>query len=67
MLSGKPPFNGASDKEIMKAVKKGNYDFNAPEWNNVSEICKEFISMLLTLNPENRPSAGQAMKHIWIK
>jgi calcium-dependent protein kinase len=32
MLGGKPPFNGENDKEIMKAVKKGNYDFSAAEW-----------------------------------
>ena len=58
MIGGKPPFNGNNDKEIMKAVKKGNYDFDAPEWQNISEICKEFISMLLTLNADNRPTAG---------
>ena len=67
MIGGKPPFNGNNDKEIMKAVKKGNYDFSAPEWESISEICQEFISMLLTLNPENRPTAGQAMEHAWIK
>jgi calcium-dependent protein kinase len=27
VLCGYPPFNGDSDMEIMKAVKKGNFDF----------------------------------------
>ena len=27
-LSGLPPFNGRSDDDIMKAIKKGSFDFN---------------------------------------
>lgn len=29
MLSGTPPFNGRTDEDIMKAVKKGNYNFSS--------------------------------------
>jgi calcium-dependent protein kinase len=67
MLCGKPPFNGSTDKEILSAIKKGFYHFNAPEWTGISETCREFISMLLTLNPDNRPTAGEAMEHKWIR
>ena len=67
MLCGKPPFNGSSDKEILSAIKKGFYNFNSPEWTGISDTCRELISMLLTLNPDNRPTAGEAMDHKWIR
>ena len=37
ILSGIPPFNGASDQEIMKKVKLGKFNFNDPVWKNISE------------------------------
>jgi calcium-dependent protein kinase len=30
MLSGKPPFGGKNNNEILNNVMKGSYDFNAP-------------------------------------
>jgi calcium-dependent protein kinase len=30
MLSGKPPFGGKNNNEILNNVLKGSYDFNAP-------------------------------------
>lgn len=66
VLSGTPPFNGNSDSEIMKKVKSGKYTFDTPEFKNVSEKAKDFIGKLLTLDPEKRVSAEQALKHPWI-
>ena len=37
ILSGMPPFNGASDADIMSAIKKGSYNFNAKVWSSISE------------------------------
>jgi len=50
ILSGIPPFNGASDQEIMKKVKLGKFSFNDPVWKGVTEPCKDFITQLLTLD-----------------
>lgn len=66
ILSGTPPFNGNSDAEIMKRVKAGKYTFDIPEFKNVSEKAKDFISKLLTYDPEKRVSAADALKHPWI-
>ena len=52
-----PPFNGSTDQEIMKKVKIGKFTFADPVWNNVSENCKDFITQLLTKDPDQRPSA----------
>lgn len=32
MLSGKPPFNGSSDREILKKVAEGNYRLDGDIW-----------------------------------
>jgi calcium-dependent protein kinase len=65
-LSGIPPFNGASDQEIMKKVKSGKFSFADPVWAGVSAEAKDFISQLLTLDQDKRPSAEQALQHPWI-
>jgi calcium-dependent protein kinase len=55
LLSGEPPFNGQTDADIMRKVKKGKYSFNCknfivrlsylePVWRNRSNLCKQFIS-----------------------
>jgi len=67
ILSGIPPFNGASDQEIMKKVKLGKFNFNDPAWKGISDMCKDFISKLLTLDQTKRPSAEEALKHPWLE
>jgi len=57
LMSGLPPFNGQTDDEIMKAIKKGSFNFNNAAWKGVSNDCKDFITQLLTYKPENRPTA----------
>jgi len=67
VLSGIPPFNGASDQEIMKKVKIGKFGFTDPIWNNISDQAKDFITQLLTKDQNKRPTAEQALKHPWIE
>ena len=58
MLSGRPPFAGDDELEIIKAVRVGNYDLNSPHMDNVSQDAKELIQQLLDYNPKSRPSAN---------
>ena len=37
MLSGKPPFGGKSNKEIIDNVLKGQYSFKNPVWESISD------------------------------
>ncbi len=66
ILSGMPPFNGSSDQEIMKKVRMGKFSFSDPCWNQISDKAKGLITKLLTYDPEQRPSAEEALKHPWI-
>ena len=67
LLSGYPPFNGPNDKAIMEAVGAGNYDFDGPEWRNISNEGKNFIRKMLQYDPAKRISTEQAIQDPWIK
>lgn len=67
VLSGIPPFNGASDQEIMKKVKLGKFSFQDAVWGSVSDDAKDFITQLLTKDQDKRPSAELALQHPWIQ
>lgn len=44
LLSNYPPFNAATDLEVIDFVKAGKYTFDAPVWETVSASAKDFIS-----------------------
>jgi calcium-dependent protein kinase len=67
LLCGYPPFNGESDNDIMKSVKKGKYSFPSEDWNNISKEAKELITHMLTFDPKNRYSAKECLSHSWYK
>lgn len=67
ILSGIPPFNGSSDADIMAAIKKGTFNFNAKVWSTVSQSAKDFITSLLTFDANKRPTALVALQHPWLK
>ena len=66
MLSGKPPFGGKSNKEIIDNVLKGTYNFSNPVWDQISEDAKDLISKLLNKQADERLTAEDAYNHPWI-
>lgn len=67
MLSGQAPFSGDTDKEILKLVKIGNYDFLPKRaWRKISDDAQDFISKLLVQDPKDRMTASEALQHPWI-
>ena len=65
-LSGMPPFNGATDQEIMKKVKIGKFSFSDACWSSISDKAKDLISKLLTYEMDKRITAEEALQHPWI-
>ena len=65
LLSGKPPFGGKNDKEILARVSKGTYNFKGTTWDSVSDAAKDLIKRMLEFNPALRISAEDALKDPW--
>ena len=60
MLCGYPPFYGNTDKEILQSVRKGQFEYEGEEWDEVSNECKTFIKRMLT-KPEIRLNSEMAL------
>lgn len=57
LLTGRPPFDGKDDKEILKRVRIGHYDLNIPELKYVSKEAIDILKKMLTYDPDRRISA----------
>ena len=66
MLSGKPPFGGKNNNEILNNVLNGKYDFTGPTWKNISDEAKDLISNLLQRQADMRYTSEEAFNHPWI-
>ena len=65
MLCGEPPFNGNSNNEIFKKIVKEKIKFKSLLWKNISNNAKDFVKICLSKNSNKRPSAQEALNHIW--
>lgn len=54
MLSGKPPFGGKTNKEIINNVLNGSYSMKSDVWNNVSNEAKDLIQKILVRSADVR-------------
>ena len=65
LLSGYPPFNGQSDKDIYNMISQVKYDFDQPVWKNVSKHAKELIKKMLS-PAKNRYTAAEVLNSKWL-
>lgn len=66
LLSGKVPFPGRNELEIITNVVKGEFHFNHEAFKTVSAECKDLICHLLVKDVNKRFSAEEAYNHKWI-
>jgi len=67
MLCGFPPFNGDNNEEIMDNILRGEYNFEAPIWSEVSDYAQTLIKHMLEYDPVLRYSAEQVLQDPWFK
>jgi calcium/calmodulin-dependent protein kinase I len=66
LLCGYPPFYDENDANLFAQIIKGEYEFDSPYWDEISDSAKDFISHLMCCSPEQRYSCEQALTHPWI-
>ena len=67
LLTGRPPFDGNDDDEILKNVEKGVYDKTTYPYPSLSSLAKDLINKLLQYDPKKRISAEESLEHQWFK
>uniref|UniRef100_A0A8C5CGF0 Ribosomal protein S6 kinase n=1 Tax=Gadus morhua TaxID=8049 RepID=A0A8C5CGF0_GADMO len=69
MLAGFTPFaNGPEDTpdEILSRIGSGHFSLSGGNWDDVSSAAKDLVSKMLHVDPHQRLTAKQVLKHPWI-
>ncbi|KAH3765904.1 myosin light chain kinase [Pelomyxa schiedti] len=66
LLCGFTPFYGNNHKELFHRISTLSFDFPEPEWTQISDDAKSFISQLLVLKPSQRLTAADSLEHPWL-
>ena len=69
LLVGFPPFSSRTNnqEELFDQILSGLFEFNSPDWDDISYSAKELISWMLQVDPLQRYSAYEVLEHPWIK
>ena len=67
LLSGKFPFDGKTQEEIFDNIENQELNLNIPELKNISDECKDLISLLLERDVNKRIKAKEALGHNFFK
>ncbi|XP_072907203.1 ribosomal protein S6 kinase alpha-2 isoform X2 [Hemitrygon akajei] len=69
MLAGFTPFaNGPDDtaEEILARIGSGKYALTGGNWDTISDAAKDIVSKMLHVDPHQRHTAVQVLRHPWI-
>ncbi|XP_037630275.1 serine/threonine-protein kinase DCLK1-like isoform X6 [Sebastes umbrosus] len=68
LLCGFPPFRGSDEDQeaLLEQLLRGQLDFPAPYWDNVSETAKSLITGMLQVEVDQRYTAVQVLDHGWV-
>uniref|UniRef100_A0A336JXH2 Calcium/calmodulin-dependent protein kinase type 1 n=1 Tax=Culicoides sonorensis TaxID=179676 RepID=A0A336JXH2_CULSO len=66
LLCGYPPFYDENDANLFAQILKGEFEFDSPYWDEISDSAKDFIQHLMCVNVEKRYTCKQALAHPWI-
>lgn len=69
LLVGFPPFSSRTNnqEELFDQILSGLFEFNSPDWDDISYPAKELISWMLQVDPLQRYSAYEILQHPWLR
>ncbi|EHM99930.1 Rad53p [Saccharomyces cerevisiae x Saccharomyces kudriavzevii VIN7] len=67
ILTGHLPFSGSTQDQLYKQIGRGSYHEGPLKDFRISEEARDFIDLLLQVDPNNRLTAAKALDHPWIK
>uniref|UniRef100_A0A8C8I1Q3 Protein kinase domain-containing protein n=1 Tax=Oncorhynchus tshawytscha TaxID=74940 RepID=A0A8C8I1Q3_ONCTS len=73
-LSGNPPFYDEMedddydnhDKNLFLKILSGDYEFDSPYWDDISDSAKSLVASLMEVEQDQRLTAQEAINHEWI-
>lgn len=65
LLSGNPPF-GTNSPDLATRIRAGEIDFDSESWSHVSDLTKQVVKGLLTMDPSKRLTASDLVNHPWL-
>jgi len=65
-LCGFPPFYEDNNQKLFEMIKKCEYDFPSPYWDDISDNAKDLIKRILVEDPKKRLTAEDILAHPWI-
>jgi calcium/calmodulin-dependent protein kinase I len=66
LLCGYPPFYDENDANLFAQILKGEFEFDSPYWDDISDSAKEFIRQLICVDVSKRFTCRSALGHPWI-
>jgi serine/threonine protein kinase len=66
LLCGFPPFYDENNSKLFQLIQSGEFEYPSPYWDAVSPEAINLIDKLLVLDPSQRLTAKQALKHTWL-
>ncbi|CAB4059828.1 CAMK1 [Lepeophtheirus salmonis] len=66
LLCGYPPFYDENDANLFAQILKGEFEFDSPYWDDISDEAKAFIRQLMCVDVDKRLSCSEALEHAWI-
>ncbi|XP_063591816.1 calcium/calmodulin-dependent protein kinase type 1-like [Penaeus indicus] len=63
LLCGYPPFYDENDANLFAQILKGEFEFDSPYWDEISDSAKDFIRQLMCVDVEKRYTCKQSLGH----
>jgi len=67
LLGGYLPFDDEDEDKVFDRTRNGQYDFRPQFWRNISSGAKDLVTRCLTINPNKRVDATEALNHEWMQ